>query len=359
MTQGKSAWSGFMKKSFDFIKQAAAYEMNAQSRAKPADKADITSPILLDTSLGTRNAGDAIIMYYAERQLGRLFSLNGIPRLPVHGGSVRANFPLKGHIKILCGTNALNTHMNRYHSIALPMNREAYANSLLLFAVGLGIDANQVDFNSFTSRFLKNILTTDYVHSVRDEHTKEALSKIGIDKVENTSCVTMWGLTESFCATIPTCKHKSVLTTITDYGFDPDLDGYMLSTLLKHYENVYLWVQGSDDERCVKSLGSLASKVQLIHGGLQGLEQFVDGHADFDYFGTRLHCGIFCLNHGIRSRIVSIDNRAADIATDTNLPVVQRSDLRDRMVDLIERDSVFDIHIPTKAIERWKSQFAR
>ena len=61
------------------------------------------------------------------------------------------------------------------------------------------------------------ILDSTYLHSVRDSYTEKKLKQIGIDNVINTSCPTMWRLTEEFCSHIPCKKQDTVVTTITDY----------------------------------------------------------------------------------------------------------------------------------------------
>lgn len=121
---------------------------------------------------------------------------------------------------------------------------------------------------------------------------------------------------------------------------------------------MYLWVQGSEDLDKLHSMPE-SDGIELVQGGFAGLEQFVKEHGDIDYFGTRLHCGIYCLNHKIRSMIVTIDNRAADIQRDTNIPTVNRPDLKRDMERLIEQPRSTDIHIPVENIQRWKEQFRK
>lgn len=346
-----------VQKGLKYLRQSAVYLKYECSTPRDTGSGHGGDPILLDTGLLSWNAGDDIIMHYANKQLSRLFDLEHVRRIPVHGGRVDVGPDVQGRLKILCGTNALNTHMNRHHSIALPGHVNYYRNSVLLLAVGLADAAEGTGFNAPTRRILRNLLAGDHIHSVRDGHTEKALKDIGITNVLNTSCVTMWDLTEQFCASIPVKKHTDVLTSITDYNFDPTMDGYMLSNLQKHYRTVYLWVQGTQDEDRLRLLPDIEG-IELIRGGLPGLREFVATHKDIDYFGTRLHCGIYCLNHRIRSRIVSIDNRAADIAKDTGLPIAMRADLKDSMDDFIEQETTFGIHIPDQAIHDWKMQFA-
>ena len=67
----------------------------------------------------------------------------------------------------------------------------------------------------------------------------------------------------------------------------------------------------------------LPFNVIIIPRDLEAYERrLIQGNVD--YVGTRLHAGIFALNHKVRSIIVAVDNRAIEIAKDTNLPIVRR-----------------------------------
>lgn len=318
-------------------------------------KVNYESPVLLDTSIDSDNAGDYIIMNYANIQVDSIWADYVFPKLSTHGGRRNANKTMTDSAKILCGTNALPLSINRSVPVSLPINPQIYRKSIVLLAVGLrGLNHNQ-HFTRGTAHLIRTLLADDVMHSVRDSHTKQCLNEIGVKNVINTSCVTMWRLTDDFCATIPQYKHEDVLTTITDYCFSPSEDAFMIKTLKQHYRNVYLWIQGKHDFELFKQLN--IDNVKLIHNGFEGLEEFVRTHDDFDYFGTRLHCGIYCLNHKKRSMIVSVDNRAEDIECDTNLPVVKRGSLRTRMESLIEAERSTNIHIPEHEIRAWKTQF--
>lgn len=312
-------------------------------------------PVLLDTGLKSDNAGDDIIMYFALKQLSSLFDIQSAPRIPTHGRIVSCSKKYSNYGKIVCGTNILSTREEIHGRLALPKNVSLYEDSLILLAVGLADLGESKKIDLITGRLYQYILNTKYMHSVRDSNTKQHLHEIGIDNVLNTGCVTMWDLTQEHCVTIPKKKAQNVLTTITDYDQDIENDRYMLKTLTAAYDNVYLWLQGKGDETYFRTLN--VSGVSLIRGGFNGLREFVDNQSSIDYFGTRLHCGIYCLNKRIRSMIVSIDNRAADIARDTNIPTVIRENLRAEMHDLIENERDTNIKIPLEAIKSWKEQF--
>ena len=44
----------------------------------------------------------------------------------------------------------------------------------------------------------------------------------------------------------------------------------------------------------------------------------------FDYIGTRLHAGIYCLEHFKRSIIIGVDNESYWIGKDSNLLVIPK-----------------------------------
>lgn len=312
-------------------------------------------PVLLDTSLLSQNAGDAIIMHYALKQLSSIMDISHSTHIPTHGKKIQCDSNLSNNMKIICGTNILSTYEERYGNIALPTHVSTYKDSVLLLAAGLAKNSKKKTFSTLSRGTWQYILNREIIHSVRDSNAEAGLRSIGINNVINTSCVTMWDLTEEKCKQIPTNKEKSVLTTITDYHFDPKYDGYMIDTLKRNYKKVYIWLQGEEDQRRLESLN--ISGVEYIHDGFTGLQNFINTVSNINYFGTRLHCGIYCMNNNIRSTIVSIDNRASDIAADTNIPIIYRNNLPSQMEQSINSDWATDIHIPLEKIDTWKKQF--
>lgn len=88
---------------------------------------------------------------------------------------------------------------------------------------------------------------SDKIQLVRDEHTEEMLRSAGVKNVLNTACATMWGLTKSHCNAVPKLKSNAVVFTLTDYRMNREADEKLVSILLKHYETVYFWPQGTKD----------------------------------------------------------------------------------------------------------------
>ena len=87
------------------------------------------------------------------------------------------------------------------------------------------------------------------------------------------------------------------------------------------------------------------------------MDEVLDSDESLDYIGTRLHAGIRALNKKRRTLVISIDNRARAIADDTNLPILERAKLKDRLSEEIYQERVAEIHIPENGIKRWKGQF--
>jgi len=313
--------------------------------------------MILNTSMKSENAGDAIIMHFAKKQFATIFPSERFDEIPTHGSWVEIGKDKASWIKIVCGTNALSTNAVLDCAIAFPKDVSKYRKSLLLMAAGLRYVHGRKRFTPLTSRFLEYALCDDVMHSVRDENTKLHLEEIGIKNVLNTSCVTMWGLTPEACARIPRTKADCVLTTVTDYAQDPVKDKVMLETLMKRYKKVYLWLQGAGDRNYVEAIVD-SGRIEMIDGSFSDLQEFVVGRNEsIDYIGTRLHCGIFCLNEGIRSVIVCVDNRALDIHNDTGLPILMRDEVPEGLNEVIDSSAPTKIELPLDSIEAWKGQF--
>ena len=78
-----------------------------------------------------------------------------------------------------------------------------------------------------------------------------------------------------------------------------------------------------------------------------------------DYVGTRLHGGIHALNYGIRTIIVSVDNRAAEMGRDLGLPILERCCIAGELEKRIREAFETKIHIPQDNIDRFRNQFRR
>lgn len=308
---------------------------------------------LLDTALGSDNAGDEIIMNACEEIIGTIAPHQNPLHIPTHYYDRECEF-VKPFLKLLCGTNIIYRSMHGQQQWHLPININSYSNTCLL-GVGMSNIGLTGPISAYTRAFFNCILSKRYIHSVRDEQTKSFFNEIGIKNVLNTSCPTTWKLNNDLCAQIPESKGKYVVTTITDYNFDLEFDSIMLDTLRANYESVFVWLQGSHDlDACLSHYQNLSDLI-LIPRSLKAYDEVLT-IPNIDYVGTRLHAGIRALSKKTRSLIISIDNRASSMSQDIGLPILERSNI-DQLETIINDKWIPEISLPEKAIDTWISQF--
>lgn len=166
----------------------------------------------------------------------------------------------------------------------------------------------------------------------------------------------MWRFTPSFCKSIPSTKAKSVITSVTDYRKDMDADNAMLRILDRNYDTIYIWLQGKKDLEYLSTLN--VPDHSVIIDSIDAFdEKLVSG--EIDYVGTRLHAGIYALNHQVRSIIIGVDNRSLEIASDTRLPVIDRSRMNVELEDRIRSDWKTMIQLKQKNIDSFIQQFKK
>lgn len=312
------------------------------------------NPIILDTAMNSENLGDQIIMENCLRQLQEGMEVEPLLHVATHTtiSSYDRECLSKARYKILCGTNVISGHMRTYGLWKLGSDVSPYTNTVLM-GVGMA-DFNQT-FDKYTQRLFKTILSSDFIHSVRDSETEQFLKNMGISNVINTGCPTMWSLTHEQCEMIPKSKGNSVVCTITDYNKNFEQDRKMLEILLDEYKEVYFWIQGSKDLSYLQELGYF-DKVHIIDATLEAYDKIL-ALKNLDYVGTRLHAGIRALATGHRSIIISIDNRAESIATDTGLPIILREDIHAYLRNKIHSKFKTEINMNGENIKLWKEQF--
>lgn len=309
------------------------------------------APVLLDTYMDSDNCGDGIIMENCMLQLSDCLDVAALRHIPTH------RFPTEeekqqlraSRKKILCGTNILSGHMRSYGLWRLGADVSPYRETILM---GVGFDSRDDSFDSFTRQLLRTILSKEGLHSVRDSFSEQKLKSMGIPNVLNTGCPTMWNLTPEHCAAVPVSKANNVVCTVTDYCRDKVNDKAMLDILLDSYEKVFLWLQGKDDLAYIRELG-YADKLILVPSTLADYDSVLQ-QGDLDYVGTRLHAGIRALSKGHRSLIISIDNRAECISSDTGLPVLRREDVCIALKEHLNGNIETIIALPWENIAWWK-----
>lgn len=314
---------------------------------------DIT---IFDTAIASDNIGDEIIMDAVNKHLLEVFPSANFLHLPTHISLNGAQLKLaqKSEKSFVGGTNLLCGNWLLKPQWKVGLRELFYIKNPILLGVGWRFYQRPTDF--LTKIYLKKLLNKKYLHSVRDSYTLARVQEMGIKNVINTACPTMWKLTPEHCAKIPTQKASSALITVTAYRNDPEIDRKWLEIVLANYEKIYLFPQMVGDVQYVQNM-NLGRDIKVISPSLAAYDQIL-ARENLDYIGTRLHGGIRALQHGRRSLIIEVDNRATEIARDTNLPTAKRDDFSS-VKHWIENDSPTIINLPLTEIDRWKAQFTQ
>ena len=312
--------------------------------------------IRYNPSLTTLNMGDFVIYDSIKTQMADLFegafNVDVSTHLPV--SYIFTRLLTDADYKFVCGTNLLMGKLNgifRQWDINI-FNAKRLGPAIL---IGAGWWQYNNKPNAYTKKVYKRILSTEYMHSVRDTYTEQMLKSMGFTNVICTACPTMWALTKEHCAEIPRDKAKNVITTLTDYNQDVDKDTRMLEILKENYEKVYLWIQGGDDFEYFESLG--VDGIEIVAPSLEKYDEILMS-GNIDYVGSRLHGGIRALQKKVRTIILGVDNRAKEKQKDFNLKVIAREDV-EVLPELINSSFETDINIPIENINKWKSQFTK
>ncbi len=323
----------------------------------------INNYIVYDTSVGSLNVGDQIINRSFNNEMNEILSNGFIVRYPTHtpvSHSYQNNkfnrfyrYVKSCKNKFIVGTNLLANNMlqpwpNWNVNI---FNFKPYKDSIL---VGCGSASDEMKMNIYTQTLYKKILSKNYVHSVRDEKTKKTLEMLGV-KAVNTGCVTMWSLTQQHCKKIKKEKSENVIFTLTDYKKDLNKDQALIDILVKNYEKVYYWVQGSNDLEYLNTFNNIEN-IKIVAPNLDSFEKVLV-EKNIDYVGTRLHAGIFAMQHFVRSIILIVDNRARDIKENYNIVSIERDDIEENLEKMLNSEFETNISIDEDKINKWKEQF--
>lgn len=309
---------------------------------------------LFDVSSCSTNLGDQIITRAVMRELNERLLKNQIVNIASHDfiSSCAYKKILKSKACFVGGSNLLSSNMPFYRQWKLRLIDPFILRNCIL--LGTGWWQYQDKPNFFTRFLYKKILSSESIHSVRDQYSKDMLGSIGIKNVINTGCPTMWTLTPEHCNKVPTVKGQDVITTVTDYNTDSVKDKAMLDLLISRYNTVYLWLQGDGDYKFIKDLG-YQDKVKIVSPSLNAYEKILTDSVSLDYIGTRLHAGIFALQNLRRTLIVAIDNRAKEISKDTGLKIVERGD-NDSINAWIDSNQSTEIRLRNSEISQFREQ---
>lgn len=316
--------------------------------------------LLLDTSVGSLNKGDDIIMRCIRYQLLDITKNKFILTLPTHvspfhwyqvaRSSNRVNIYSNARYKFVGGTNLLTMNMFTHFP---QWNINIFNYGPLRGSVLVGVGAGKGNkINTYTKILYKKVLSQEYIHSVRDERTKKFLEEMGF-KALNTGCATLWTLTPEFCKEIPTTKSDSVIFTLTHHSRDVIYDQLLIDIMNKNYKNIYFWIQDADDLEYLKTLNNIEN-IKIVPPSVDEYEKILN--TDVDYIGTRLHGGIFAMRHKKRAIIIAIDERAQGMSETYNLNTIQRKDFVN-LEKIINSEIVTNVNVDFEKVNMWKKQF--
>lgn len=318
--------------------------------------------LIFDTAIATTNIGDEIIMDGCREGLKEILDSALCFRLGTH---IENFSPIKmvrnWKLKALCddadykfvfGTNCLVDKLGILSQWQLNnFNKKMYKDVIL---VGVGRVCDFEMPNKHTLKIYKSIFSKKYKHSVRDEQTKELLERMGF-KAINTGCPTLWSFTKEKCKKIPQKKASKCILSVSGYvkQLNREKDQIMIDTIRKNYDKCYAWIQTYKDENYLKSLAN-TDDIECIYS-LNKFKELLN-KGDIDYVGTRLHGGVFALQHNCRTIIISIDERARGFHESNNIPILERDEI-DKLDDLINSNIKTNIKVDYAAINEFVSQF--
>ena len=318
--------------------------------------------LLLDTSVGSQNKGDEIIMECVRKELAPLLDEAFEYTLPTHvspfhwyqvwRNSARVQTYTDCDLKFIGGSNILCKNLLTHYP---QWNVNLFNCKPLAGAIGVGVGAGAGEHTDrYTRRVYRKILNHDFFHSVRDERTREYVKNYLGLKAINTGCVTMWMLTPDFCKQIPNNKSQRVVFTLTAGGYD-ERDQILIDILKSCYKEIYFWPQGMYDYDYLQKYKNIED-LKILPATKKAYDDFLTQN-DTDYVGTRLHGGVYAMRHKRRSIIIAIDERAREINKANNLICTEKDEIKSKLAMLINSCFSTKILMDYNSINLWKEQF--
>lgn len=322
---------------------------------------------LLDTSVGTTNLGDEIIMRCFREEMKEMLEKYFVLTAPTHlrSFSVMQNIGslpdsareiANSKYKFVCGTNLLSSnlfHRSNQWDLSL-LTCKPFRGSILV-GVGGNTFTNRGLSGAYTKAIYQKVLSKDYIHSVRTEQAEESLKKLGF-KALNTGCLTLWNLSSDFCGEIHRKKGDVAVVSLTDYNRDPQSDKLLIDIVRKNYENVFFMPQGIYDRDYLLSIDAGGGIVQLPPS-IDSYERLLKSGKTIDYIGTRFHGGIFAMRHKARCIVVTLDERMAAMQSSIANNCLPRSKVKLDLEDKINSEFSTKVNVNFSAIKEWKAQF--
>ena len=131
-------------------------------------------------------------------------------------------------------------------------------------------------------------------------------------------------------------------------------DQKLIDILKKEYEELYFWVQGAFDLEYFRSFNNTEG-IHIISPEVDNYSEVLN-LPDLDYVGTRLHAGMFAMQHKKRAIILAFDNRVRDMQAAYDLHVIERDEI-ERLPQMINSTFATDVKLKKDNIDKWLSQF--
>jgi hypothetical protein len=316
-------------------------------------------PSLASGSAPSSNLGDVIIYQAVSEILEELFPDAEVTRASSHVPPDAASLEeaLDADLTLVGGTNLLSSHVAEYNQWRLSADPLFLTGPADIKAILLGVGWWQYQDrpDKLTGTYYRSLLHPRLPHAARDSYTQVKLASCGIPNVLHTSCPTLWKLNGLECDRIG--NNRRCLFCLTDYKPDVKNDTALIDLLLTKYDSLTFFPQGEGDMRYIHHIPAFNASRERITVLPHEVDAFFAAteQPGFDYIGTRLHAGARCLQVRMPSLILAVDNRSIEIARDTNLPVVARSD-REKIEAWIDHKlEMRNIALPLKNISAWKS----
>ncbi len=304
---------------------------------------------VLDTSVSDNNHGNQIIMESVHQHLRGCINNAFIIDYPCWDdfGQNMLDSASNCNYFITGGTNLISGQFEKEKYIGINENNiELFENKIILLGAGLTHETEEI--SEYSKDIYRKILKKNAYHSVRNSLTQKVLNDIGIQRVINTGCPTIWSLSEQKCQNIPQEKSENVLIMVSTWNHQKEKT---ISSLIREYYNkVFLWVQQPQDYFFAKLY---YPDIEVIGTNLWELDAFLS-KSDVDYVGSRLHGGIRCMQFGHRSIIIPVDHRAKQMGIDFNLPV---ADSYEKLESMISKPFKTSVILRSELIKQWKYQF--
>ncbi len=309
---------------------------------------------IIKSSNNSENIGDDIIFELGKKYIQQKFNKDYLfytsQKMP--SDLISLKYQKQSDIQLLYGTNAITTKYRpsfmRIFGVKFGFWKSRKIKGKVVL-MGVGSDGGK-RFSFLQKKLYKKLLSKTELHSVRDEHSKIILNKIGFNNVINTSCPTTWAL-KPFVSKTPNSKSKIILS-FSLFNDDPEFVKKLCKEALLKYDKTYVWIQTYGEISKFNEIVGNLNGLEIINPNIFSLKEIASQNNVF-YIGTRLHAGIFNLNHQNPSVIIQIDQRAKGINEASGIPIVKYN----KKLSIIDIEKYFSDSTKIKLANKYVKEF--